>query len=60
MTPSDRRGLALLAGGLGLSAANLVLAALGRPLATWRLALAGAFLVAGLAVLAVRIVRRDD
>lgn len=49
----DRRGLGLLAAGFGLGAANVLMASLGRPLATWRVALAGALLLAGLVVLAV-------
>lgn len=54
MNPLDRRGLALLAAGLGLSVANVVLALVGREMETWRLALAGGLMAAGLAVLALR------
>ena len=57
MTRLDRAGLALLAGGIGLSLANLTLAALGRPLAFWRAALAGLLLTAGVAALAVVYLR---
>lgn len=58
MTRLDRAGLALLAGGIGLSLANLTLAAIGRPLALWRTAVAGILLAAGIAVLAVSRLRQ--
>ncbi len=53
MDRTDRRGLALMAAGFGLGAANVLMASLGRPLATWRVGLAAALLLAGLVVLAV-------
>jgi hypothetical protein len=58
MTRLDRAGLALLAGGIGLSLANLTLFALGRPLTFWRTALAGLLLTTGVAVLAVSRLRQ--
>lgn len=57
MNRLDRAGLALLAAGVGLSLANLTLAAIGRPLAFWRAALAGLLLTAGIAVLAASVLR---
>lgn len=59
MNRTDRRGLALLAAGLGLSGVNVVLGLLGTPLDTWRLALAGGLLLAGLVVLGLGVVRGD-
>lgn len=53
----DRAGLGLLAAGIGLSLTNVVSEALGRGLPTWRLALAGALLAAGVAVLAASVAR---
>ncbi len=57
MTRLDRLGLALLAGGAGLALANVVMWALGRDAGAWRPALSGVLLVAGLAALAVGVVR---
>lgn len=57
MTRLDRIGLALLAGGIGLGVANLVLwFAFGRA-GGWRAPLSGALMAAGLVVLAVGVVR---
>ena len=57
MDRTDRRGLALLAAGLGMSGVNVVLGLLGTPLDTWRLVLAGGLLLAGLVVLGVGVMR---
>ena len=57
MSALDRLGLALLAGGAGLGLANVVMWALGRGAGAWRPALSGVLLVAGLAALAVGVVR---
>ena len=57
MTRTERLGLSVLAGGAGLALVNLVAWALGRGVGPWRPALSGALMVAGLAVLAVEVVR---
>ena len=57
MTRLDRLGLALLAGGIGLGVANLALWAMVGARGGWRPALSGVLMVAGLAVLAVGVVR---
>ena len=57
MSALDRLGLALLAGGAGLALANVVTWALGWGAGGWRPALSGVLLVAGLAALAVGVVR---
>ena len=57
MSALDRLGLALLAGGAGLALANVATWALGWGAGGWRPALSGVLLVAGLAALAVGVVR---
>ena len=57
MTRTDRIGLALLAGGVGLALVNLATWALGLGAGGWRPALSGLLMVAGLTVLAVGVVR---
>lgn len=57
MTPLDRLGLALLAGGAGLGVANVATWVLGSGAGAWRPALSGVLLLAGLAALAVGVVR---
>ena len=57
MSGLDRLGLALLAGGIGLGVTNLVAWALGRGLGPWSAPLSGVLMAAGLAVLAVGVVR---
>ena len=58
MIERDRMGLALLAGGAGLALANLASAAAGLGVGTWRPALSGVLMAAGLALLAVGVMRR--
>ncbi len=62
MTRRERIGLGLLAGGIGLALANVVMWALGRGASAWRPALSGVLMAVGLAVLAVEVVRgrRED
>lgn len=57
MTRTDRLGLMLLAGGIGLGLVNVLSWALGRGAGAWRPALSGALMAAGLVVLAVGVVR---
>lgn len=57
MTHRERLGLSVLAGGVGLALLNVVAWALGRGVGPWRPALSGVLMVAGLAVLAVEVVR---
>jgi hypothetical protein len=57
MSHLDRLGLALLAGGIGLALVNVATWALGRGMGEWRPALSGVLMAAGLAVLAVGVVR---
>ena len=57
MTRTERLGLAVLAGGVGLALTNVVSWALGRGVGAWRPALSGLLMVVGLALLAVEVVR---
>ena len=57
MTRTDRIGLALLAGGVGLALVNVVTWALGVDVGGVRPALSGALMAAGLVALAVGVVR---
>ena len=57
VTRTDRIGLALLAGGVGLALVNLVTWALGLSVGGVRPALSGALMAAGLVALAVGVVR---
>ena len=57
MTPRDRLGLTLLAGGIAVGLANLATWALGRGAGAWMPALSGLLMAAGLAALAVGVVR---
>ena len=59
MTPLDRLGLTLLAGGIGLGLANLVTWWIGLGAGAWRPAVSGVLLLAGLAALAVGVVRQS-
>ena len=57
MTHTDRMGLALLAGGVGLALVNVTTWALGLDVGSVRPALSGALMAAGLVALAVGVVR---
>ena len=57
MTRRERLGLGVLAGGVGLALTNVLAWALGRGVGAWRPALSGLLMVAGLALLAVEVVR---
>lgn len=57
MTRRERLGLAALAGGVGLALTNVLAWALGRGVGAWRPALSGLLMAAGLALLAVEVVR---
>ncbi|MEL7363219.1 MAG: hypothetical protein AAFN13_14185 [Bacteroidota bacterium] len=57
MSRLDRLGLALLAGGLGLAAVNLLSWWMGLGVGAWRPPLSGMLMVAGLALLAVGVIR---